>query len=258
MVGPDSLAVVKAADLIRRGSHSTNPRLQSLLASINRRNIRFFHNSAKAGKHLVPDYLSRMVDTTCKSKDCAIERFLQEVPHSIEAMSLVHEDLFPSLQSIATCSQIPDPTEIAASSSELADKLLNRSGPIPLGSRQIWMSIQKSDPSCLAVYRFKTLGELPRKKGSTPHINRIHKESVIHQGLLMVKSFDSRKMREVLKVVIPPTFLDSVLTIIHLRLNHPRKSQLKLSTTFRTPFWWQYFILTFTNLCTRGGQKNEK
>ena len=228
MVGPDSLAVVKAADLIRRGSHSTNPRLQSLLASINRRNVRFFHNSAKAGNHLVPDYLSRMVDSSCNSKDCAIERFLEEIPKSVEAMSLVIDENNPSLQSIALDDQFSSPTVLAASSSLLAEQLLTRSGPIPLGSRQVWMNIQKSDPSCLAVFRLKTLGELPRKKGSTPFINKIHKESVIHQGLLMVKSFDNRKMREVLKVVIPPTFLDSILTILHIRLNHPKKSQLKL------------------------------
>ena len=49
LVGPDSLAVVNAANLMRTGKHSTNPRLQSLLASVNRKNIKFFHNSAKAG-----------------------------------------------------------------------------------------------------------------------------------------------------------------------------------------------------------------
>ena len=79
LVGPDCLSVVKAADLIRRGKHSSNPRLQSLLASVNRRNIRFFHNSGKAGLHRVPDHLSRMTDRTCNSKDCAIERFLDKI-----------------------------------------------------------------------------------------------------------------------------------------------------------------------------------
>ena len=57
LVGPDSLAVVNAAELMRKGKHSSNPRLQSLLASVNRRNVQFFHNSAKAGRHIVPDHL---------------------------------------------------------------------------------------------------------------------------------------------------------------------------------------------------------
>ena len=225
LVGPDSLAVVKAADLIRRGSHSSNPRLQSLLASVNRRNIRFFHNSAKAGKHIVPDYLSRMVDSTCKSEDCAIERFLSDIPHKIEAMSL-NANCETSLLSLTF--EKAAPAVVAATSTELAEQLINRSGSIPLGSRQTWMSIQKSDEHCLAVFQLKTIGELPRKKTSNPIINKIHKESIIHQGLLVVKQFDNRKMKETLRVVVPPTYLDSILTILHLRLNHPKRSQLKV------------------------------
>ena len=52
---------------------------ESLLASINRKNVKFFHNSAKSGEHVVPDSLSRLKDTTCKSKDCAVERFLDDI-----------------------------------------------------------------------------------------------------------------------------------------------------------------------------------
>ena len=80
LVGPDSSAVVKAVDLIKRGKHSSNPRLQSLLASVNRRNVRFYHNSAKAGNHIVPDHLSRLTNNTCGSEDSAIERFLIDIP----------------------------------------------------------------------------------------------------------------------------------------------------------------------------------
>ena len=34
-------------------------------------------------------------------------------------------------------------------------------------------------------------------------------------------------MREVLKIVVPPSYLDSILTVLHIRLNHPKTSQLK-------------------------------
>ena len=65
---------------IKKGKHSSNPRLQSLLASVNRRNVNFFHNSAKDGLHVVPDHLSRMSDTACQSKDCVVERYLYDIP----------------------------------------------------------------------------------------------------------------------------------------------------------------------------------
>ena len=78
------------------------------------------------------------------------------------------------------------------------------------------------------MFRLKTLGEEPRKKNTNPNINRIFKESSIHQGLLVVKAFDSRKFKEIHKVVVPPTYMDSILTVLHVRLNHPKQSQLKL------------------------------
>ena len=66
---------------------------------------------------------------------------------------------------------------IAASVSELEDQLLNRYGSIPLGSRQTWMSIQKSDNECRTVLNLKMNGEAPRKKGSSAIINKNFKQA---------------------------------------------------------------------------------
>ena len=56
---------------------------------------------------------------------------------------------------------------------------------------------------CQAVYRLKILGEEPRKKTSNPPINKIFMESTVYRGVLIVRTFDDRKMRKVDKVVIP-------------------------------------------------------
>ena len=64
-------------------------------------------------------------------------------------------------------------------------------------------------------------------KLTNPPINRIFKEAEIHKELLVVRTFDERKMRLVLRIVVPPSYLDSILTVLHLRLNHPKQSQLK-------------------------------
>ena len=132
-----------------------------------------------------------------------------------------------NLLSLCLEDPIPSPVILAASSRDLEEELLRRSGPIPLGSRQTWMEIQRSDPDCIAVYNMKVYGEAPRSKYSNPHRNKIFKEAIVHKGLLVVRSFDSRKMREIDKVVVPPSFLDSILTVLHLKLNHPKSSQLK-------------------------------
>ena len=76
---PDSMPVVKAANLMRQGRHSKNPRLQSLLACVNRRNVTFVHNSAKQGDHLIPDALSRL-NKSCDYEKCSVKKFLDEIP----------------------------------------------------------------------------------------------------------------------------------------------------------------------------------
>jgi len=133
-----------------------------------------------------------------------------------------------SLLSIALKESLLSPPIIAATAIDLENQHLARSWPIPLGSNNTWRDIQKSDEDCKTVFRLKSLSEVPRKKKTNPVINRIYKEAVIHQGLLVVKTIDSRKLKEVLRSVVPPSYLDSILTVLHLRLNHPKQSQLNL------------------------------
>ena len=195
LVGPDSSAVVKATELIKRGKHSSNPRLQSLLASVNRRNVVFFHNSAKAGKHVVPDHLSRLKDTTCRSQDCAIERFLDDIPIKIESMAVTLMDInSATLLGIFLEDDFSSPVLIAATSAELSELLILRSGPIPLGSRHTWINIQKSDEECRTVFKMKSLGEAPRRKNTNPTVNKIYKEVIVHQCLLVVRAVDGKTL----------------------------------------------------------------
>ena len=168
-----------------------------------------------------------MKDRTCHSKDCAIERFLDDIPSNVQAMCISDSQKPLTLLSVCLEQSLTPPAVIAASSHALEDHLLKSAGPIPLGSRATWMEVQKADSDCQAVYHMKLHGEAPRKKSTNPNINRIFKECTIDRGILVVPSFDNRKMRETEKIVIPPSFLDSILTVLHLKLNHPKQSQLR-------------------------------
>ena len=221
MVGPDSMPVVKAANLMKTGRHSKNPRLQSLLSSVNRRNVRFFHNSAKAGLHLLPDHLSRL-NRSCGAKDCAMERFLEDIPSQIQsmAMEVVLDNLTDMIFSDMT------PCTIAATTAELSELLL-QSGPIPLGSRNTWKEIQSSDFDCRQVFRMKGDGSMPRKKHTSATLNKLYRESVVEDGLLVKRSWDKNLMREVSRTCVPPQFLHSILTVMHMRTLHPSAFQLQ-------------------------------
>ena len=227
LVGPDSMPVVKAAQMMKIGRHSKNPRLQQLLTSVNRRNIRFYHNSAKAGYHIAPDTLSRL-NRSCGAKDCAVERFLSDIPVQVECMSVnaLNECTLDNITDIILPDM--DPCMLAATSADLAKMLLHSPGSIPLGSRKAWRDVQQSDQDCREVYKLKTTGNLPVKKKTNPIINRLFKECVVEDGLLVVRMFDRHLMREVGRVVVPPNLLNSILTAIHLRLLHPTGYQMQI------------------------------
>ena len=194
MVGADSQPVVQAAKLMKTGKHSKNPRLQQLLTSINRRNIRFFHNSAKKGFHTAPDTLSRM-NRSCNAKDCAVERFLADIPTHVQCMTMSAEGVPTNMTDLVFAKM--DQCVLAATSTEMARALLPGPGYIPLGSKKTWRDIQHTDRNCRIVLQLKSTGNLPTKKTTNPTINKYFKESVVEDGLLVVRMFDKHLMREV-------------------------------------------------------------
>ena len=88
-----------------------------MLACVNRSNIVFRHNSAKAGQHTVADALSRNSSHHCTAKDCQVERFLEELPgKAMQCMSITLETL--------TTAPL-DPVHLATLTPEIA-KLMGR------------------------------------------------------------------------------------------------------------------------------------
>ena len=215
---PDSKPVVDAANLMRIGRHSSNPRLQQLLTCVNKSNLVFKHSSAKAGHHAVPDALSRVQRSACTSKDCQIERFLVDMPGEVQFMPI-------SLASL-TLSGL-DPATLASFAPDISRLLSPGSGPIPLGSRQTWINLQSQ---CNLSTRFrdcKAQGQIPNSQAKDKAgLNRLFKVCDLDRGLIVSKTFDSILMREISRVFVPPEFLLSVLTIMHVRLLHPLPSQL--------------------------------
>ena len=195
---------------------STNPRLQNLLACINRRPLLFQPSSAKLGQHLVSDTCSRTAKD-CTVADCPIERFLDDLPDRIELMSTT------VLSSIITTAA--EPAVIAATAADLINKLSYPSSILPLGSASTWQEIQESDPDSAVVLYCKRTGDSPRKKNTNSAINRMFTGSIVKDGVLVVPSFDSRTMRTINRVVVPPSFLPTLLTMIHVKCNHPSKYQ---------------------------------
>jgi hypothetical protein len=165
-VCPDSKAVVQAANRMAMGKMSTNPRLQNLLASVNRRPVTFHHSSAKLGQHLLSDTCSR-TDTTCRTQDCSIERFLDDLPDHVELMALTDSALSVAHLAFADV----DSASVAASATDLISLLSSPNSVLPLGSLETWRAIQEGDPDTAAVLHCKKSGDTPRKRSTNPTIN---------------------------------------------------------------------------------------
>ena len=58
-------------------------------------------------------------------------------------------------------------------------------------------------------------------------LNRLMKEcQVSKQGILVASMFDHNTMRHIEKIVVPQTYIYSILTILHNKLMHPSPHQL--------------------------------
>ena len=218
LVMPDNKAVVDAANLMRIGRHSTSARLQAMLTSVNRSNVTFRHNSAKAGLHIVPDALSRIPGKTCRAKDCQVERFLEEMPDQVQCMPITMETL--TLSSL-------DPVTLACLTQDI-DRLMGPgAGPIPLGSRQAWLNLQADCHDCRRFVDCKRDGQMARVKDKDKtNLNKMFKTCEVDRGLVVSRFFDPIIMKETTRIYVPAAFLPAILTVMHVRLSHPLPTQL--------------------------------
>ena len=134
-----------------------------------------------------------------------------------------------------------EPAVLGASSAELSEILCKGRGDIPLGSRAAWMEIQRSNVECRKYLDQVKYGQLPGKKDtSKANLNKMRKSCTVEKGLIVCKTFDRILMKERSRVFVPGEFLRSILTVIHVRLDHI--SAFQLENVFN-----RYFIGILTN-----------
>ena len=212
-VTPDCKAVVEAVERMKQGKLSRNPRLQMILISINRRPVTFIHSSAKTGQHAIPDYASRL-DITCGSDNCAVERFLNEIPDNVQCMPI---------NALADIFQDTDACITAASSTDLINTLAN-SDNLPLGNLGMWKQIQASDPDISKTHELLSTGDSPRKNTSKL-IKTIFRHASLKDDLVVVRETDHALFKDFHRIVIPKSRVIPILTILHIKGNHPAKTQ---------------------------------
>lgn len=198
IICPDSKAVADACNLIRKGQHSSNPRIQALITNVNRIPITVQLVSGKGKLNACGDNQSRF-PSECTADYCAICNFVSESVNTL------------------------NPYAINAAKVESIPSILN--------NQTAWKNVQDESRACQQAKYLITSGKTPSKQSGKfySEIRRLSSVAKLNNdGLLIVTSkpnaFASVRYEQ---IVIPSSHLPAVLWQLHTNLNHPTKSQLK-------------------------------
>ena len=189
----DSKACVDAVGKLRKGQFSASARLTTFLSSVSRFNAVVKH--IKGSSNVLSDYISRN-PIECQDPRCQICSFIR---HSMEAV---------------------------VSSISVSD-VLEGKVHLPFTNKQSWSEIQENCQDLRNVYKFLRHGTTPGKKGTNYRRVKqyIRAGAVISDGVLVIRQVEPFQPQTE-RIIVPNTVLHGILTVLHLKLEHPTKYQL--------------------------------
>ena len=191
----DSKPCVDAVNKLKKGEFSTSARLSAFLSTASRYNADVRH--IPGSMNLLSDYASRHpLQCSCPTK-CAVCKFVaEEMSSVVQAVSV--EDV-------------------------LEGKI-----KLPWTNRNVWKEIQDECSTLRKVKFFKSRGTNPSKKSKNMrHVRRYLSAGTIltHDNLLINPYVPPLgPVRE--RIVVPDQVIHGLLTILHMKLNHPTAHQL--------------------------------
>ena len=190
----DSLPCVMAYKKLKRGQFSSSSRVSTFLSSLCRFNIHLAH--LKGSENTYSDYASRNA-APCDDTRCQVCLYVQETINSV----------------VRACT----PKEIMESTV-----------PVPYSSRAGWLELQKSDDVLRLTCALLKLGKkAPQKGNNLEEVKRyLNIAKVSRDGLLIVPQY-IQSVGRADRIIVPRVFLDGLLECLHVRLEHPSRSQLK-------------------------------
>ena len=98
-------------------------------------------------------------------------------------------------------------------------------------NRSAWKAVQLKDKACIKATTCLTTGQtLLKKTGKTNSETKknVDKATIPADGLLIVKHTITLSSTKQERIVIPSQYAESLLNQLHIKLQHPAKSQMKL------------------------------
>ena len=194
LVLTDSKACVDAVEKLNRGEYSASARLCSFLSSVSRYGAIVKH--IQGTSNVVSDFVSRH-PVACENSSCQLCKFLKE-----------------DKSAIVGAVQVSD--------------VLNGSVQLPFVNKKSWIGIQEECPDLRNVLKYLRNGTTPGKKGRNLRLVKRYitaKVVISPEGALVVRNIEPF-LPSTDRIVVPQQVLHGVLTVLHLKLNHPSSFQL--------------------------------
>ena len=198
----DSRPCIQAYNKLSTGQFSSSARVSTFLSTLSRYKVALQHIAGSS--NLPADYHSRN-PMECQEAECQV------------------------------CKFVHDSTDITVNNLTISD-IVEGKLPMPFISRPAWKSTQQDCPSLRRTYAHLSQGTRPnRKANNIRDVKRYLRVSTLSRdGIIIVKEdipfAPSRSL-----IVVPRHVLSGLLTALHLKLNHPTKSQL--SKVFHRSFY---------------------
>ena len=190
----DSLPCVQAYAKLCRGEFSASSRVATFLITLSRFNVHLGH--LKGSNNIYSDYASRN-PVTCDLGSCQVCSFVADTSESV----------------IRACS---------------VKDVLESSMPVPFCSRSGWQELQVSDDSLRRTCAHLRQGTKPSKKDTKIRdVKRYLQVARISNDGLIVTEQHVPGVGKREKIIIPRQYLGGLLECLHLKLEHPTKSQLR-------------------------------
>ena len=198
----DSKPCVQAVNKLKRGEFSLSSRLSTFLMTFNEMKVSLYHISGET--NLISDFVSRN-PIDCENENCQVCKFL-----------------FAE-------------SEITVQSSNTED-IVSGKFKMPFTNTVSWKNAQKGDNDLRRVYSHLSVGTRPGKKErNLKNVRRyLQHLTIAESGLLIYRksnpfypTFDT--------IAVPQSLLCGLINALHIKLNHPTKTQLK-------KVWHRYFF----------------
>ena len=235
IVASDNKTVIQALNLMATGSFSTSPRLNALLSSINIYPLKFRHISGKFKLNQDSDASSRQ-PMNCQDKQCSVCTFISDQANILDKVHNTNIRNIHVLPQPDLCEDnchhnifVKDYVSQEHNRNVSIDNVIDGSASLPFLSHRYVLQLQNEDPVLTKLKNHLTSGSRPRKVDNknnelkhyltlNPKINR--------DGLIVVDRTIQPHLLNLQVPIIPSSFATSIISAVHVKLNHPNMNQM--------------------------------